>query len=132
MILEVSEETKEFVEEIPEEIRKVLDGRIGAEETVRVSVSTDMKLDGTYGTDWLVATDRQLIWVSPDGAGPPEMQLIPLTDIASVEIQDLFNHHVLKVRTDDRALEVARFSKSLAYKFREVSPEIEKIGRAHV
>lgn len=127
--LDVEESSDALREHIPDELRDRLVRVIASDEAIRFSVSTDMKLDGTYGTDWLVATDRQLIRVSPDGVGPPDMQFIPLTDIASVEIRNLFNHHVLKVRMDDRALEVARFSKSLAYKFHQVSPEIETLVR---
>ncbi|MCK5382043.1 MAG: PH domain-containing protein, partial [Candidatus Latescibacteria bacterium] len=129
MILEGLEETKEFVEEIPAEIREALDGRIGAEEQVRVAVSTDITLEGEYGTGWLVATDERLVSVSPDGAGAPRVIHVPLEDVASVQMQDLFGSNTLKVRTGDRGIEVARFSKSLTPKFAQVPSEIETLIR---
>ena len=129
MISERSEETKELVEEIPEEIRKVLDGRIGAGERLRVSVSTDITLEGEYGTGWLVATDERLLSFSPDGAGTPRVVHIPLEDVTSVEMQDMFGSNTLKVRTEDRGIEVARFSKSLVPKFARVPSEIETLVR---
>ena len=129
MILEGLEETKEFVEEIPAEIREALDGRIGAEEQVRVAVSTDITLEGEYGTGWLVATDERLMSVSPDGAGAPRVIHVPLEDVASVQMQDLFGSNTLKVRTGDRGIEVARFSKSLTPKFAQVPSEIETLIR---
>ncbi|MFL2541322.1 MAG: hypothetical protein ACJ0UT_05030, partial [Candidatus Latescibacterota bacterium] len=37
------------------------------EEKIRLSITTDIKLDGLYGSAWLVATDKRLLAFSPDG-----------------------------------------------------------------
>ncbi|MFH1007490.1 MAG: ABC transporter ATP-binding protein [Candidatus Latescibacterota bacterium] len=129
MTLGVPEEKREFIEEIPEEIRNALDGRIGETEQIRVSISTDITLDGEYGTGWLLATDERLISVSPNGAGAPRMIHLPMEDVDSVQMQDLFGSNTLKVRTADRGIEVARFSKSLVPKFARVPAEIETLIR---
>ena len=126
---DASKDKKELKEPIPDEVRAAMDGIVGSDEEIHLSVSTDMGLDGEYGTGWLLATDKRLLAFSPNGADPFSLVHIRLTDIASVEMRDLFSNNILKVRTADRGAEVARFSKSLAYKFAQVTPEIEELLR---
>ena len=115
-------------EEVPEEVLLGLGG-LGADEEIRMSVSTDIKFDGNYGSAWLLATDRRLLAFSPNGGGPPEVVKIRLSEIAEVEMQNRFGSGALKVRTSHDGATMARFSKSLGPKFSEVPAQIETLVR---
>ena len=114
-------------EDLPTEIRTWVERTIGSGEQVKLTVSTDIKLDGMYGADWLIATDQRLLAFSPDGGGPPQTHEISLVDVRSVEIRNLFSNNILKIRTEDQGVDIARFSKTLMHKFTQVRPEIEKL-----
>ena len=116
-------------EEVPEEVRLGLGDLIGPDEEIRLSVSADIKFDGTYGSAWLLATDRRLLAFSPNGGGPPEIVRIRLSEIAEVEMQNMFGSGALKVRTSHDGATMARFSKSLSPKFSEVPAQIETLVR---
>jgi len=119
----MSENRDDLVEEMPEEIDRQIGERIGPEEEISISVSTDLNLDGTYGTGWVLLTDQRLLSFNPDG-GEPEVVEIPLPDIRSVEMRSLYGNNILKVRTDEQGVEVARFSKTLVPKFSDVQRQI--------
>jgi len=112
-------------EEVPEEVRAGL--RLGPDEEVRLSLSTDIKLDGRYGSAWVLATDRRLLAFSPDGEGPPDIVQVPLADITEVEIRNLLASGALKVRTAREGATVALFSKSLLPKFSDMPDRIETL-----
>ena len=116
-------------EEIPQEVRSSLDQLVAADEEIQLSVSTDIKLDGQYGSAWLLATDRQLISYSPDGGGPADIVHIPLADIGGVEMRSLVGSGLLRVRTAERGTTVAHFSKTLIPKFSEVPEQVETLIR---
>ncbi|SVD30737.1 uncharacterized protein METZ01_LOCUS383591, partial [marine metagenome] len=99
------------------------------EETIRLSITTDIKLDGLYGPAWLLATDQRLLAFSPDGGGPPEIVDLALTEVESLEIQDLYGSGALKVRTQTTGQTVALFSKTLNAKFAPLPEALEKLIR---
>ena len=47
------------------------------DEELRLSVTTDIQLDGLYGPAWLFATDRRLIAYSPDSGEPAGIINLP-------------------------------------------------------
>ena len=114
-------------EEVPEEVRTGLHGLMEPDEEIRLSVSTDIKFDGSYGSSWLLATARNLFAFCPNGGGPPHTVKIPLSEIAQVEVQDLFGSGALKVRTAREGATVARFSKTLLSKFSQIPNRIEAL-----
>ena len=114
-------------EEVPGEILAGLNSLIDPGEKIRLSVSTDIRIDGIYGSAWLLATDRHLIMVSPNGQASPRTVRILLSEIAEVEIRSLFGGGILKVRTAREGATVAFFSKSLIPKFSQVPHEIETL-----
>ena len=99
------------------------------EEKIRLSITTDIKLDGLYGSAWLVATDKRLLAFSPDGSGPPDIVDLPLTEVRSLEIQDLYGSGALKARTQTTGQTVALFSKTLNAQFAPLPEELEKLVR---
>jgi ATP-binding cassette, subfamily B, bacterial len=131
----VSSETEtrvELVEQIPDEISARLTDALEAGDAIILSVSTDMRLDGSYATGWLIATAQRLITYNPTDTVAPTIVDVPLDQIESVEMRELvYGNNILKVRTADRGIEVARFTKTLAHKFRKVLSELrELVGRA--
>ncbi len=123
------DDSENLIEPIPENIRPHLDPVIGAGEEIKISLSTDMTLDGSYGTDWLVATDQQLIALNFNGQESPDITQISLGEIEAVEAQNLFGNNILKLRLTDRGVEVARYTKSLTRKFARASPKIRELIR---
>ena len=115
------------LEQIPTNIQSELKNLLDKQEEIKVAISTDLRSDGTYGKDWVLATEKRLIAFNQNGALTPEIQDIPLEEVESVEIRELHGNNILKVRTLDKAIEIARYSKSFAPKFAEASPEIETL-----
>lgn len=113
-------------EEFPAHLRVGLERLIGDEE-LRLSVATDIKLDGNYGQAWLMATDQRLIAFSPNGSGPPQTYELELQHITGVKMRDLAGSGVLKVKTTQSGSTVARFSKTLLEKFAPIPSQIEQL-----
>ena len=132
MSSETETKEEELVEQIPDEISARLTDALQAGDAIVLSVSTDMGLDGSYATSWLVATDQRLITYNPTDTVAPTLVDIPLDHIESVEMRELvYGNNILKLRTADRGIEVARFTKTHAHKFQKVLPELrELVGRA--
>jgi ATP-binding cassette subfamily B protein len=125
------------IENVPDELREPVPADIvdqlngnGGSETYHLSVSTDIRLDGTYGEAWVVATDKDLIACSPNGESGPEVVTVPLSEISEVEVQDLFGRGALKVRTRDHGRTMALFSKTLSPKFSGFPDQLETLVNA--
>ena len=117
MKIGASEDSSALLEAIPEEVSRHLGDTLPSDEELRFSVSTDMGLDGTYATGWLAATADRLIACDPTDTLEAAIIDVPLGDIVSVQMRDLtYGNNILKVRTADRGIEVARFTKSLTHK----------------
>jgi len=114
--------------ELPPEVRAEVAPLLAPDEQVRLAVATDMRPDGVYGAAYLVATDRQLLSISPDG-GCPKLTCLDLPGITSIEVQELFGSNALKVRTDASGITVALFSKSLVDRFARVPDELAALVR---
>ena len=99
------------------------------DEELRLSVATDIQLDGLYGPAWLLATDQRLLAYSPDGGGPPDIVDLPLSEVENLEIQDLYGSGALKVRTRDSGQTVALFSKTLTARFAPLPDQLEELVR---
>ena len=115
------------LEQIPTNIQNELRDLLDKQEEIKIAISTDLRSDGTYGKDWVLATEKRLIAFNQNGALAPKIQDIPLEEVESVEIRELHGNNILKVRTLDKAIEIARYSKSFAPKFAEATPEIETL-----
>ena len=116
-------------EPIPDDIRSQIQRLIEGEE-VKLSLSTDMTLEGNYGTDWLVATEQRIIALNFNGKASPDITEVSLQDIETIEARELFGNNILKLRLADRGLDIARYSKSLTQKFGQASPELKELIQA--
>ena len=112
-------------EPIPEEVEAQVRQRLDAGEEIRLSLASDIRLDGTYGSAWLVATDRRLLALSPNGKA--EAEEIPLAEIETIEIRELHGSGLVKVRTPERVRTMALFSKSSVVRCGELPAALEQL-----
>ena len=115
------------MEEVPEELEHRAHALFTDNEEIKVAVSTDLKFDGDYGKDWLIVTDRRLIAFNQNGAPEHQLQEISLASVSAVEIVEMHGNNILKVRTFDKAVEVARYSRRFTPKFELATPELETL-----
>ena len=115
------------MEEVPEELEQRAHALLTDGEEIKVAVSTDLKFDGNYGKDWLIATDRRLIIFNQNGAPEHQLQEISLASVSAVEIVEMYGNNILKVRTSDKAIELARYSRRFTPKFELATPELETL-----
>ena len=115
------------LEEVPAELQDQLEDLLDGEEEIKIAISTDLQFDGTYGKDWVLATEKRLLAFNQNGAPGPEIQNITLETIDSIEIRELYGNNFMKVRTAEGAFEIARYSKRFVPKFAEATPEIESL-----
>ncbi|MDE0552593.1 MAG: PH domain-containing protein, partial [Candidatus Poribacteria bacterium] len=115
------------MEEMPEELEQRAEALFTNDEEIKVAISTDLKFDGNYGKDWLIATDRRLIAFNQNGTPDHQLQEISLASVSTVEVVEMHGNNILKVKTSDKAVEVARYSRRLSPKFELVTPELEKL-----
>ncbi|MDP6042106.1 MAG: ABC transporter ATP-binding protein [Candidatus Latescibacteria bacterium] len=114
----------DVAETIPQHI---LDELIQPDEKVQLSTTTDICLDGTFGTAYLLATDHDLIASSPNGGSTPHTLRIPLSEITNLELKDLFGSGLLKARTENEGATLARFTKGQNPKFNRVTRRLETL-----
>ena len=115
-------------EAIPAEIKSQLGGVLADDEEIKLAISADIRLDGRYGDAWVLATEDQLIGVSPNGGAPDIVQL-PLAEVDGVEVRELVGMAELKARTAERGAVIAQFSKTLIPKFSPVARQLEDLVR---
>ncbi len=122
-----SQKNSDFLEEIPPEVEMRLKGEIQSDEELKVALSTDMTIDGRYGKDWLLATEKRLLTFNQNGRVEPEIFQVLLSEVDELEIRKLFGNNIIKVRTKNKSAEIARFSKSMASKFEPAVSEIQTL-----
>lgn len=111
-------------EECPESIQRKLNSLLEKGESVHIAASSDMRYDGVYKNSWLFVTDKRLMVLDPLLA----MQL-GLNEIDSVEIKNFVGNSILVVKdTLGNEIDVLKFSNSLADKFFELAPAIERLA----
>ncbi len=84
-----------LIETMPPEAAETFRRIAGSDANVRISVATDMTMDGRYGEQWLVATDERLLVLSHDGV--PETITFPQKEIKSVKAEVLVSGGRLEV-----------------------------------
>ena len=125
-----------LIEEIPQEVAGEIQARLEAGETTHVALSTDINRDGAFGESWLVATDKRLFIVSPNGGdmppgstqAPPIIE-VPLSEISQVEAHEFFGTGTLEIATEQGETEEIQFSRSLTDKFAEAVSVVEDLVR---
>jgi ATP-binding cassette, subfamily B, bacterial len=104
---------KDFPKVIQEGFVKVSE----PDEEVRISVSSDMNMDGLFQDFWFLATDKRVLVFSSDNKKSAELvHEIPLSDIQEVKLKNYTGNGILEIVTADKAIELLRFSRTALYK----------------
>ncbi len=119
-------------EEVPEILKKRAQELLDNGEEIKVSVSTDLKFDGTYGKDWVLATEKRLICFNQKGVIGHDIQEVSLTAVENIEVLEMYGNNILKVTTSDSAVELARYSKRLEPKFNLTVSELERLSSSEI
>ena len=115
-------------EEVPELLEKRAQELLEQGEEITVAVSTDLRFDGTYGKDWLLATDKRLIAFNQNGVLGHDIQEVDLNSVEDIEVLEMYGNNILKVTTSENAFELARYSKTLTPKFNLTVSELERLS----
>ena len=115
------------MEEMPEELENRAQALLANGEEIKVAISTDLQFDGTYGKDWVIATDKRLIAFNQNGTPKHQLREISLSSVEAVEIVEMHGNNILKVRMPENAVEVARYSRRVSPKFDLATPELETL-----
>ena len=108
---------QEDAQEIPpiqlsDEVRGQIAPLLAAGEELKVGVETDMVLPGSFGTSWLVGTNRRICVFSPNGAGPTCKVDLPLDNTASLVRRDGLGSSLLEARTVEGSVPLVRFTEA--------------------
>ncbi len=114
-------------EEVPELLEKRAQEILDNGEEIKIAVSTDLQFDGTYGKDWLLVTDKRLIAFNQNGVLGHDMREVTITSVEDIEVLEMYGNNILKVITQENAIELARYSKKLTPKFNLTVTELERL-----
>ncbi|MFH1569753.1 MAG: ABC transporter ATP-binding protein [Gemmatimonadota bacterium] len=117
-----------FLEDPPPALAAVLAERLQVGEVVHARIAADMADERTFGQQWLVVTDRRLLFLGPAGeAGAPE---VPMAEVAEVRTLDLVGGARLEVDRKGGAGSTAiSYSASQSRKFAEVASAVRLLAK---
>ncbi|MFC1718111.1 ABC transporter ATP-binding protein [Candidatus Poribacteria bacterium] len=108
---------KEPKDELPESIQEEFDSISEPQEDIRVAVTSDMNLDGEFEDTYLLATDKRILVFSGNHVKGPELvHEVSLADINQIKLKNYVGNGILEVETDDKSIELLRFSKTAFHK----------------
>jgi ATP-binding cassette subfamily B protein len=110
----------EVQQELPAPVEATLKGMLDHGEQRYVSMWSDVTPSGEYGDRWLLITDRRIATFAPENGRARVEAEVPLSDVREVRVRDFIGSGSLEVHTRDQAVEVLRFSRSVA-------PEIQRV-----
>ncbi len=109
-------------EPLPETVERELRRLLEPGEKRLITLHTDIGLDGRYDDRWLVVTDRRVAALGPDDGRARVETEVPLADLRGVRLRDYLGNGSLEAITETGAVELARFSRSVA-------PEMPRVQR---
>ena len=110
----------ETQETLPKAVEQEVQRLIEPGERRLVTLSTDIAPDGRYDERWLLVTERRLAtFAAENGRARVELDL-PLSELRGVRLRDFIGNGSLEVITDTEAVEVVRFSRTIAPQMSQV------------
>jgi len=113
-----------YIMEAPANIKARIKDQLEPGEVVKVQLETDYTLDGRYGSDWLVVTNRRVMAVRQG-----DMVIIPLLQLTSVTVIDYQGNSFLRVTADGQAHDLVRYSRTLHSRFAQAPILIERYAQ---
>src|SRR5574340_371986 len=109
-------------QEMPAPVEATLEGLLDRGEQRLVSLRSDITPNGDFGDRWFVITDRRVAALAPENGHARVEVDVPLSEVRQARVRDFVGSGSLEVETEDKAVEVVRFSRSVA-------PEIHRVQR---
>ena len=114
-----------LLEQMPDTVSEKIQDVLTHEEEELIRVSTDLNPDGTFGEQWLIATDRRVIVVPAEGVDG--VVDVPIRELAAVQTEPLVGGGRLEIDRKKEATLFVPYSSSLAEKFSEVALGLEQL-----
>ena len=114
-----------LLEQMPDTVSQKIQEVLTHEEEALIRVSTDLNPDGTFGEQWLIATDRRVIVVPTEGIDG--VVDVPIRELAAVQTEPLVGGGRLEIDRKKEATLFVPYSSSLAEKFSEVALGLEQL-----
>ena len=114
-----------LLEQMPDTVSQKIQDVLTHEEEELIRVSTDLNPDGTFGEQWLIATDRRVIVVPAEGIDG--VVDVPIRELAAVQTEPLVGGGRLEIDRKKEATLFVPYSSSLAEKFSEVALGLEQL-----
>ena len=123
-----------LLEQMPDTVSQQIQNVLTHEEEELIRVSTDLNRDGTFGEQWVIATDRRLIVMpvalNPDSIGAEGVNGVvdvPIGELTAVQAEPLVGGGRLEIERKKEATLFVPYSSSLAEKFSEVALGLEQL-----
>lgn len=95
-------------------------------EPVRLCLEADLRPDGTFGREWLVATDNRVRVYAENGAVVEPRLDLPLKDLSEPKTENLIGGGALRVERDGVRLELVRYTNAKAPSFASAAGLLDK------
>ena len=116
------------VETLPPAVEQLVRRHTDEGETTQVALHSDITAEGSYGDQWIIATNQRLLIVNHDGSGHPgdaSVLEVPLDRINVLETHEFHGLGTLEIGTEGGGSQEVQFSRSLADKFIEARAVLE-------
>lgn len=118
--------------ELPSDITRCLNAHELNHRPVLLATQTDISLAGEIRTNWLVVTRDHISVVAArtavaDGSEAELVQAFPVKELQSVRTWAGLGSGILQVKTEDRWLDLLRFSNANADRFHKVSRRLDQL-----
>ncbi len=101
----------------PKEIINEFKNLSDSQEDIKISVPSDMNMEGAFEDCWFIATDKRILVFSGNhGKAPKLIHQIPISDINDVKLKNYIGNGILEIKTPEKAIEVLRFSRTALHK----------------
>ena len=116
-----------LLESMPHSVRSKVRELLPAGEEELIRVSTDLNLEGEFGGQWVIATDKRLLIIP--AAGLDSVVEIPIEELTLVQSESLVGGGCLSIERKDKPTVTVLYSSTLAEKFSEVTRGIEQLRK---
>jgi len=93
---------------------------------IRLCVESDLHDDGSFGRQWLVVTNDELLILSTNGSGTQVKHRLPLAELRDPKAENLVGGGVLCVCRNGEKIELLRYTTSRAARFTSAANLLEK------
>lgn len=130
-----------LLDELPQEVEQALrsagacpEGRVERNGSNgyhnRITFETDLRVDGTFGKEWLVVDSGRICVLTPDTLERIHLRLtVPLQEVREARTEMLVGNGLLNIRTDRETIPVIRFSQASVADASTIARQIDALAR---